>query len=170
MWASLVTEEDELRNQEVWVLMPRCVGRSVQRRLLLSTLKTTEFVIAGKVNMKRGQRVNPVSKLPGPEHECVTSKGDVEHGLWHRVRMEHGHWLNTSWRVKAVSCINYHSDFSKCLSSEEELLRSTHWFICWAFTPGRSYFNPCRAHVCPALGSEMHLDEVLEICLYPCVL
>lgn len=116
---------------------------------------------------------------PGPSMSVSASKGDAKHGLWHRVRREHGHWLNkwtqwrwyiTSWRVKAVSCINYHSDFSKCLSSEEELLRSTHWFICWAFTPGRSYFNSCSAHVFPALGSEMHLDEVLEICLYPCVL
>lgn len=43
------------------------------KKLLLSALET-KFVIARKVNMVRGQRVNPVNKLTRPEHECVTRK------------------------------------------------------------------------------------------------
>lgn len=62
MWAGLITEEDELRNQELWV------------KSCLVLWGLNKFVIARKVNMARSQRVNLVSKLTRPEHECVSQE------------------------------------------------------------------------------------------------
>lgn len=53
--------------------------QDVMKKLLLSALET-KFVIARKVNMARGQRVNPANKLTRPEHECVTRERDAEQG------------------------------------------------------------------------------------------